>query len=167
MTLEEQDLKKKAIRQTFTVFQKSSCTIILDNGLCCRDAEDEGGPAALTAIAILASIWMRRLWTLQEAVVSRKLYVAFRDRGRHWNNLMSIDELEISLARAAQLSRMSSVAFVRDLLLQNIMSRGYRESNNTVPQPVSSAMRLVVNTWRAARWRVSFAGGTDREPHVG
>ncbi|CAN9107975.1 unnamed protein product [Alternaria alternata] len=89
--------RKKAIHQIYTVFSRAKYTIVVDNGLSTMSWDDRD--YTTTAMRILASGWMRRLWTLQEAYLSRKLLFAFK----HWEEdhdenkdppLVDLDEIE-------------------------------------------------------------------------
>ena len=164
-TTELQDLKKKAIGQIFKVFEKSTYTIILDNGLCGMSLGENGKPAQ-AAMKILASGWMRRLWTLQEAFLSRKLYIVFKEKGPRYFNLKDLDVLDKTIRSKGAVDLLASplLSMVRDQLLHNIMGheredRNFilshkKEKGQTIPPKAAST--LVVNAWRAARWRVSI-----------
>ena len=146
--------KTKAITQIHELFAKSSFTVILDNGLCSMSAGEQEKPAD-TAMKILASGWMRRLWTLHEAFLSKKRYVTFLETADKRNNLTNLETLLEQLnTPAAQKSPL--VSWVRRLLLQNIMDQ---EAKILTDPEKRFARRqvamLVAGAWRAARWRVS------------
>jgi len=154
-------LKKKAIGQIFKVFKRSSFTIILDNGLCAMDPGENGKPAQ-AAMKILASGWMRRLWTLQEAFVSQKLYITFKEKGKNYDNLKNLDDLKKKLLSPKDALASPLMKMVRDHLLHNLMGDQrdermfYLDKNNADRlTPPKDAAIMVVNVWRAARWRVS------------
>jgi hypothetical protein len=66
-------IKTKAIQQLRTVYQEAAAVIVWD-----RDLIQKEKPPPLEAnILIQTGDWCRRLWTLQEAVLARKLYIEF------------------------------------------------------------------------------------------
>ena len=97
-------IRKKAISQISDVFAKSEATLVLDADLMqvskyCSRAE--------LATRILTSGWMRRLWTLNEAVITGdspnclKLHIIFKDGQRPFNNLFQKDILTLYHSEAA------------------------------------------------------------------
>lgn len=149
------ELKTKAIAQIFELFAKSTYTIILDNGLCSMSPGPQDKPAD-AAMKILASGWMRRLWTLHEAFLSKKRYIAFLDSSLDHDNLTNmetlLDQLNMPTAQQSPL-----VHWVRGLLLQNIMdqeSKIFADPEKRFAQ--RQAAMLVAGAWRASRWRVSL-----------
>lgn len=150
MTQEEQNIKKKAIGQIFQVFKQSAYTVVLDNGLCSMD-EPKDNPGQ-TAMTILASSWMRRLWTLQEAFLSRQLHFAFFERKHNWKNLISYDSLNDKLGNLVENELKSPLtSTVRDMLSENIMDKSGRGDSQTTEK----AAFWIASVWSAARWRVS------------
>jgi hypothetical protein len=93
---EEEDLRKRAIKQIFQVFKESSYTIVLDAGLSQMNPGSTDRPA-VAAMRILGSSWMRRLWTLQEAFLSRKIYFAFEENYRATSYLKEFSGLSKKL----------------------------------------------------------------------
>ncbi|XP_044724250.1 uncharacterized protein HRG_02146 [Hirsutella rhossiliensis] len=58
------------------VYRDAAAVLVLDGGLqLCRSTE----PLATRLMRVLTSGWMRRLWTLQESVLSKELHFAFAD----------------------------------------------------------------------------------------
>lgn len=151
--------KTKAIAQIFELFAKSSFTVILDNGLCSMPPGLQEKPAD-AAMKILASGWMRRLWTLHEAFLSKKRYVTFLETADEHNNLINLETLLEHLnTPAAQKSPL--VSWVRGLLLQNIMDQEAKILADPEKRFAQrQAAMLVAGTWRAATWRVSAAYST-------
>jgi hypothetical protein len=150
-------LKTKAIGQIFEVFSRSSFTVILDNGLMEMPPGDEDKPAE-TAMKILTSMWMSRLWTLQEAFLSKKRYVTFREESYSHNNLVNLEELKMRL-ESSRAQKSPVVNGVRKLLLQTILEKESQIVNDVSQNGWELSQRqaamLVAGTWRAARWRVS------------
>jgi hypothetical protein len=74
----DKEERRIAVRQIHQVYTNARYTVVIDKGLGQMLPADsyEG-----TAMRILASGWMRRLWTLQEAYLSRRLYFAFASPG--------------------------------------------------------------------------------------
>jgi len=160
-TDQDKTVKKRAIGQIFDVFQNASFTVVLDNGLC-DTTQGHKTMSAQTAMKILASGWMRRLWTLQEAFLSKSLFIPFRELGEMHDNITNLDDLVENLRAPKDALTSSSLAgTLCDQLLQNIM--GHERDNrdfylykkgNRPKMPIETAATLVANAWRAARWRV-------------
>lgn len=166
MSLQDIAIKKKAIRQIFDVYEHSTWTMVLDNGLLKLDPPRDTQTKA--AMMILASSWMRRLWTLQEAFMSRDLRFVFKDRRMndpsYTQHIISFDDLmyerlapEHLMIRNKLASKPPLTGIVQSMLGQNIMGKERREKrfsrhpNGMTPRKVSL---LVANAWHAARWRV-------------
>lgn len=71
-----QDLRRKAMRHTHDMYRNAFFTIVLDMGLM---VQPRGRTYADAAMRIATSHWMTRLWTLQEACLSRRLLFVFAD----------------------------------------------------------------------------------------
>ncbi|KAF3052271.1 hypothetical protein E8E11_011582 [Didymella keratinophila] len=82
--------RKKAIHKIYDVFADAKYTVVIDNGLNKMDWDPND--YTTTAMKILASGWMRRLWTLQEAFLSRRIMFAFKNSN---NRLPLVDLGEI------------------------------------------------------------------------
>jgi hypothetical protein len=156
----QEEHRMKAIRQICDVFESSSYTIILDNGL---SSMDQGGPdkPAEAAMKIFSSVWMRRLWTLQEAYLSRNILIPFLEESAGTDNLTSLDSIEDHLDKFMEKSTSGITQMVRIQLSRMIMGeeRRSRKGPNKVTKEKllrQNAPTLVANAYRAARWRVSF-----------
>lgn len=158
----EREIKTKAIGQIFHVFQNASKTIILDNGL--QMSAGRIDKPAVTAMKVLASGWMRRLWTLQEAFLSRHIYFAFQDLGPRHFNIIDLNDLNTELNKQKRALASQLLLTMQDQLLQNIMGHEQRNRDYYLYRqdgtqghrmPPETAATLVANMWRAARWRVS------------
>lgn len=71
-----EDVRKRAIGLMWRTYKHAADVVVLDSGLqpCSSTA-----PRSLLMLRVLTSGWMRRLWTLQEAVLSRSLHLVFAD----------------------------------------------------------------------------------------
>ena len=80
-----QALRTKAIQNIHLVYEKAEFTIVVDKGLMsqwCGETYKE------TAMRISSCDWMTRLWTLQEAYLSKRLYFIFE------KGLVEMEDLE-------------------------------------------------------------------------
>jgi hypothetical protein len=148
------ELKRRAIRQIYHVFHASAHSIIIDKGLLDLDSK---GPPWKNVMKILASGWMRRLWTLQEAYLSKRLWITFKQHsGEHHDGMEEFDKLIGEMVNKDTF-RSSFGEMAKLKLLQNIMGeqREQRKLGNDPRQSGGGGAILVANTWRATRWRVS------------
>lgn len=152
--------RKKGIRQIFDVFSLSSHTIVLDNGLSDMDRGNAGKPAE-AAMKIFASIWMRRLWTLQEAYLSNRLLIPFDEESNAANNLVDFDQLERDLEIVMEGSTSGITQMIKVQLSRTIMGEERGLNNRIISKDrhekllKEKAAAVVANAYRAARWRVS------------
>ena len=78
-TLQEQKrYKRLALGQMRSVYREAAFVLVLDRTLEPYAYKDIGVLEA--ALRLIASNWMRRLWTLQEAVLAKNLVIQFKDR---------------------------------------------------------------------------------------
>ncbi len=149
-----------AISQIFKVFHESACTLVLDLGLSTMTAGHDGKPAQ-AAMKVLSSGWMRRLWTLQEAFSSKKIYLPFQANEAGFNHIKEFDELTSNLGRTQETLTSALITTLRNQLLHNVMGHERRTRElylwNSVQPPPRQGALLIANAWRAARWRVSPA----------
>ncbi|KAI1451197.1 hypothetical protein F4805DRAFT_476372 [Annulohypoxylon moriforme] len=157
----EKKWKKLAVRQIFDVFDASTHTIILDNGLS-EMGPGAGDKPAEAAMRILSSVWMRRLWTLQEAYLSRNLCIPFKEEEWGANNVVNFDKIEEDLKRLIESPTSGMIGMVRDQLSYTIMGEERRNRkldpnnrNNNKKFLKEKAATVVANAWRAARWRTT------------
>ena len=80
----------KAIAKMSEIYHEASKTVVLDHGLMRIDVPAES--RSCLALRILTSVWMHRLWTLQEAVLAKDLILVFRDGLVSLNQI--IDEIQ-------------------------------------------------------------------------
>lgn len=161
---EDKALRKCAIRQIIPVFRESAYTIVLDAGLSQMYPGNPDKPA-VAAMRILGSSWMRRLWTLQEAFLSRKMYFPFEDNGT-LSNLKDFDDLCKKLGSDNDIQgttvllhmvnhhlRHLTMTHDHEILKRHPLT-GMEASESKMPQGRTAL--LVASYWKAARWRVSF-----------
>lgn len=157
---EDKNLRKTAINQITELFQKSSYSIVLDGGLCKVDPGDENRPAH-AAMRILASSWMRRLWTLQEAFLSKRIYFSFLEGGK---NLLEYENLSKRLnERSDEITTTVLLNLVHNTLQHHIMGHEQSTRDSYLYRtdlksklPKKQAAVLMANSWRAVRMRVSI-----------
>jgi hypothetical protein len=68
--------RKKAIGMMARTYQDAEAVLVLDSGLQLISSSESPG---MKLLAVLTSGWMRRLWTLQEGVLAKQLYIQFAD----------------------------------------------------------------------------------------
>jgi hypothetical protein len=146
--------KKKAIHQIHTLFKNSTYSIVLDKGL----VNMSPGEPCQTAVKLLASGWMRRLWTLQEAFLSSKLKIAFQDKDYDVNPLKDFEELRSQVQRQANIDTSIIASLVDDEISHSIMwdDKATLNERNPNDNALGGKSTIVANSWRAARWRVSI-----------
>ena len=147
--------RKKAIHQIYTVFSGAKYTIVVDNGLSGMSWDNQD--YTTTAMRILASGWMRRLWTLQEAYLSRKLLFAFKhsdedDEESKCPPLIDLDEIEAWYHESSP-SLVSDLPALARSYYNNLLGPDRNARNNK--DIVTNGMSLIASVWRAAQWRVS------------
>jgi hypothetical protein len=135
------EMRKKAIRQIHEVYVKASYTIVIDNHIMGTrpNAKFED-----VAIRILASGWMRRLWTLQEACFSGKLM--FTVGKNNVRNIEGLKEQYTNENKPRDIAVEATAKVFFDLMGADQVARLYNSSTNHA---------LVASVWRATQWRVS------------
>lgn len=137
--------RKNAIRKINDIFTKATYTIVIDNGLTSMGA---GIDYQAAAMRILASRWMRRLWTLQEAYLSRRLLFTFE--GPFLKDLDQLEEdYQYALANNELTSNIPSAARA---YFHNLLGADRKARINDFPD--ANGFGLLANVWRAAQWRV-------------
>lgn len=68
----QKDLRHAAIRTMASVYRMAWKTIVLDSSL--QNFDPDRRPAQELAVRVLCSTWMKRLWTLQEGALAKRLY---------------------------------------------------------------------------------------------
>ncbi|RBR18056.1 hypothetical protein FVER53590_04301 [Fusarium verticillioides] len=68
--------RREAIKMMARTYREAKAVLVLDNGLQrCSSSESE----ATKLLRVLTSGWMRRLWTLQEAILAKKVFFLLAD----------------------------------------------------------------------------------------
>lgn len=147
------DLKRRAIRQIKDVFHASTHSIVIDGGLL--DIDSRGTPWK-NVMKILASGWMRRLWTLQEAYLSKQLWITFKQGEPTHTGMENFDDLIRRMKTSKETFGSSMAEMARLKLFHNVMGSEREQHNGGKDPKESGGAILVANTWRAARWRVSY-----------
>ncbi|KAI0545164.1 hypothetical protein F4679DRAFT_562249 [Xylaria curta] len=155
------DMRKLAIGQIFKVFRQSSFTIVLDGGLINLPPGTVDKPAH-AAMRILASSWMRRLWTLQEAFLSNKIHFSFQETQKLGMHLREFRDVSGKLEKKESTASVTTALLnmVNEHLRRHIIDyeRGPRRTyfihEETGLREKQSAV-LIANIWRAAKWRTT------------
>ncbi|KXH65370.1 hypothetical protein CNYM01_00947 [Colletotrichum nymphaeae SA-01] len=146
--------RKAAISRIHHVFSKASHCIIIDRYMLEKGNADDD--CRTTAASLLASAWMRRLWTLQEAFVSKTLHLAMRDTSGDSSDshrkVMALDDMwgDDSEGRAY----FTSVNILMERkLAQSMMRKEEAADHRSRPQQHRNTAVLVANAWKATRYR--------------
>ena len=145
---EHQDERRIAIRNMHKMYTRATCTIVLDTGLMTQNV---GSSYAETAMKITTCYWITRLWTLQEAYLSKRLIFNFAD------NLVDMDDLE-RMNKDNLISPISLLAQTYHLTLlgreRDITLRGREtERKDEVGRPLTST--FLTSLCNALRWRTT------------
>lgn len=135
--------RKTAIERIHDVYTNATYTIVIDNGLT---QAESGTEYHRPAMKILASGWMRRLWTLQEAYLSKRLLFAFRD-----HQLRNLDDLEDMYPEANE-DLTSNIPNAARTYFHNLLGQDRKARINDLPS--ANGFGLLASVWRAAQWRV-------------
>ncbi|USP81484.1 uncharacterized protein yc1106_08758 [Curvularia clavata] len=146
---EYKSARKKAVSQIYKVYSRARYTIVIDNGLSnmAWDHQDY----TTTAMRILASGWMRRLWTLQEAYLSRKLLFAF-ERKTEKIPLIDLDEIEELYVDTSD-KLVSSLPSNARSYYHNMLGQDRKARIHGLTS--TNSVGLVASVWRAAQWRTT------------
>jgi hypothetical protein len=136
--------RKRAVQRIGEVYRHAKFTIVLDLAL---EQLAPGRKYHETAMRILASGWMRRLWTLQEAYLSNKVLFAFRD-----GILMDLESIEEKYPEARQ-SLQTNLATTTRALYHLIL--GPERKAREIQMPAKHPYDVIASVWRSAQWRVS------------
>lgn len=143
------ELKKAAINRIHQVFKKSSHCIIIDRHLSKQQVPD----CSIIAAGLLASAWMMRLWTLQEAFVSNKLHVAISGRYAHTRPL---DDMWWDKDNKKEFLKLAMERMIRTKIAQSMMGKPlFSETRAEAEHSGRAKAVLIANAWRATRYRVS------------
>ncbi|KAK8877587.1 hypothetical protein PGQ11_002533 [Apiospora arundinis] len=153
-------MRKRGIEQIFTVFKESKYTLVLDAGLV-TSLSGSGSPPSHSAMRVLLSSWMRRLWTLQEGFLSKKIHFVFTEGERTTNrHLLEFGTLSERLDAAARNLPTALLTKVSSYLRHNIINHETNTRDTFLfdqsgDLPPRRASELVANIWKAARWRTT------------
>ena len=135
----------QAIRQMHNIYTHAQYTIVLDKSLM---RIDKGSGYSGPAMKITMSRWMTRMWTLQEAVLSRQIYFTFN------NQVYSIDQLENLYTREATALH-TCVPSLSQIYYHGILGK----KRDRVHDKMLSNERwkpkalFIATVWKAAQWR--------------
>ena len=150
---EYQDERRKALQDMHRMYTRATYTIVLDAGLM---TQERGSSYAETAMKIATCYWITRLWTLQEAYLSKRLLFNFADTLVDMDDLerMDKDNLISPISLVAQNYHLTLLGRERDIALRGRETEGKREAC----RPLTSA--FLTSLWNALRWRT-----TSHEQH--
>ncbi|OJD33077.1 het domain protein [Diplodia corticola] len=141
------EMKSKCIRRIHETFVQSKYTVILDGGL--MQTGIVGDDYSATAVKILASGWMRRLWTLQEAYLSERLFFAFKDSS------LDLEDLESHYHEASD-NLVSDMPTAARNYFHNLLGTARRARVHGLSP--KEGIDLISSVWKAANWRTTTYG---------
>ncbi|KAK1462046.1 hypothetical protein CMEL01_14013 [Colletotrichum melonis] len=146
--------RKAAISRIHHVFSKASHCIIIDRYMLETGNADED--CRTTAASLLTSAWIRRLWTLQEAFVSKTLHLAMRDDSGDPSDshrkVMALDDMWGDDSEGRAFFTSVNILMKRKLA-QSMMRKEEAADYRSRPQQHRNTAVLVANAWRATRYR--------------
>ncbi|MCJ1445542.1 MAG: hypothetical protein MMC23_006047 [Stictis urceolatum] len=137
--------REKAISQMHDIYKWAKYTIVLDSSLM-KLRRGNGYPEP--AMKITMSSWMTRLWTLQEAVLSRHLYFNFVD------DLYSMEELE-ELYISDNESLSSCIPEVAHAYWYGILGAQRDKIHTMGDSALEPEASFVATVWKATQWRTT------------
>ncbi|KAL8905966.1 MAG: hypothetical protein Q9171_006464 [Xanthocarpia ochracea] len=137
--------RRKAIKQMHDIYTYAKYTIVLDLSLMRAEA---GLGYSSPAMKITMCRWMTRLWTLQEAVLSKNLYYCFKNRLYPMSQLedMFLDEDSELQSCIPSLARTYYAG-----ILGEIRPKIYEEFRRNQGWTAQSEFLALV--WKATQWR--------------
>ena len=137
--------RTKAISQMHNIYARAQYTIVLDLSLM---RVTMGSGYSNPAMKITMSRWMTRLWTLQEAVLSKNLFFNFSDRVFSMNQLedMFVTEDAELQSSVPSLSRMYYDGILGEM--RSKIHDEFRKNEDWKPKP-----DFLAAVWKAAQWR--------------
>lgn len=142
--------RRKAISQMHNIYTHAKYTIVLDLSLM---RVTMGSGYSNPAMKITMSRWMTRLWTLQEAVLSKNLFFYFHDRIYSMNHLEDMFAKEDSELHSCVPS-LSRTYY--DGILGEMRSKIHEEFRKDEGWKPRSDFLAVV--WKATQWRSTAHG---------
>ena len=139
--------RRKAIRSMHEIYKNAKYTVVLDYGLM---KIDRGEGYIRPAMRIALSNWMTRLWTLQEAFLSKNLYFKFRDE------VYSMHRLE-QLFRKEDEPLHSTLASLCRTYYHQILEKESRimHGPDSAPEELVATPSFVATVWKAVQWRMT------------
>ena len=137
-------LRGKAIAQMHDIYKHARYTIVLDKSLMRHDIDLQDYTRMATLISM--SGWARRLWTLQESVLSKDLYFNFSDGLFHINKL---EDRYRSVREQKHTSTHKLARMYHSLILEDERLRLGKDQKCQHDE----TSRLVCSLWSAIRWR--------------
>lgn len=105
----QRDARKRAIGLMAKTYREAEVVLVIEDGIRSCSV---GSPLEERLLRVLASAWMQRLWTLQEALLARKIAFQFADGLLTLDNLLrSTDDLVFNpllIKLSAQISRLTN-----------------------------------------------------------
>lgn len=132
-----------SIGRIHDIFVRSRYTVVVDGKLSDTMA---GRNYHRIAMSILASGWMRRLWTLQEAYLSRRIFFHFKERTVELDKLESMypDEYEQLNSNIPTIAR----SYFHSLL-------GIQRKARIHDMTPREGLKLIASVWKATQWRTT------------
>lgn len=157
------DLRHRSISQMYNVYDASCHSLVVDDDICISQ-NSRTEPELIAAMKVLTSTWMRRLWTLQEAFLSKAMCFpeTYNGRLRIDNGDYpgrGFDQLIQSLGQGSDTAKptilkLSLAVVLRRHLLENLMGQE-RDARIKTGNPFhNDGSQLIASAWRSARWRV-------------
>ena len=149
------NLKKRSMRQIQHAFREAKHTIVID-----RDIRQYKSPAE-ASMKILTSTWMRRLWTLQEAFLSKGMSVTFKTPQEDPTKPHDLRDLDVIFRRLDEIDHNNSLKMAIFKLAKRRLHQGIMgEERDAMKRNAAHTAKnygsmLIANAWRSARWRVS------------
>ena len=139
--------RRKAIRSMHEIYKNAKYTVVLDFGLM---SINKGEGYIQPAMCITLSNWMTRLWTLQEAFLSKHLYFKFNDQ------VYSMDRLERLFEKEDEPLH-STLAPLCRTYYHGILEKESRHMHGPDSAPVElvTAPNFVATVWKAVQWRTT------------
>jgi len=135
---ENRNLRKEAIRNMRRTYQDASRVLALDSSLM---AVSRDSPVIELYIRLKLSSWMRRLWTFQEAILAKDIYIQFSDDTR------TIRDIATSLTR--ELSERKQNLYTRYGQLAGTFFGPF------VQGPAPEISQKLTGMWKQLQWRAT------------